>query len=53
MAYVRNGDSCIVYSLDMTDDIQLVCGDGTGSITVWSQPDQPATVQSKFDFGNG
>ena len=45
--------NCVVYCLDMTTDIQLVCGDSAGYITVWSHPDQSTTVQTQFDHGKG
>ena len=46
-------NKCAVYCLDMTYNVQLVCGDAMGTITVWSQPEQSATVQTQFDHGKG
>ena len=43
----------VVYCLDMTCDVQLVCGDSVGCITVYSHPDQSTTVRSQFDHGKG
>ena len=48
-----HGNNCAVYCLDMTYNVQLVCGDAMGTITVWSQPEQSATVQTQFDHGKG
>lgn len=47
------GGDCAVYCLDMTYNVQLVCGDGSGVITVWSQPEHSTTVQTQFDCGKG
>ena len=46
-------NNCAVYCLDMTYNVQLVCGDAMGTITVWSQPEQSTTVQAQFDHGKG
>ena len=48
-----HGNKCAVYCLDMTYNVQLVCGDAMGTITVWSQPEKSATVQTQFDHGKG
>ena len=42
-----------VYCLDVACNNQLVCGDGVGVITVWSHPEQSATVQTQFNCGKG
>lgn len=47
------GSNCSVYCLDMSYNVQLVCGDAMGNITVWSNPEDSTTVQTQFDCGKG